>query len=267
MFDCRKTIICIVAFLMIISCLSGCREKSNDTNDVELGDYSNLKISVEKGTVTEANVKAYIEKLIDYYSPDNAVPYEKISDDFVLKNLSDTGYKTVEELKNGIFDYLNQKNEYYAKNNTNAAVKEKLMEICSVKNVSKELLNDRTERQVKIFKSGCQKQYGMTFEDYLKNCNLTEESFRKQTEDSTKKSIIIEKILLKIAEKENVTVDEKEYEEYVDQMIKNYGYSDKNSLFEDYGEKNIKNMFVCEKTVELIAEKADVTYVAPGSLS
>lgn len=262
-----------VLVLCLLFALVGCGKgekdaKTVDTKYVKLGDYKNLSVKVEKSSVTDSTIQSYIERMIDSATPEGqAKPtYDQLTDEFVANNMKDSNCKTVAELKKQVSDYLNSMNDYYAANNTRQAIVDKLSEICTVKSMPKNLLEDRVEQYEKIFKSKCQDQYGMDFEKYLETYQITEKDFRTQAENNMKKTLEQELILLAIGEEEEITVDKKAYAEYVEQMLESYQYETEKALYDDYGKEYIEDSYICDKVLEMLVKDAEVTFVAPGGL-
>ncbi len=246
--------------------LVGCGKDSSGTIEgkyVTLGDYKKISVKVEKGTVSDASVKSYMQKLLDYYAPEGmTVTVETATDDFVKEYVE--GYDTVKGLEEAVRKQLNETNDYYAENNTRTAVVEKLNEICTVKEMPKGLLEERVASYEKLFKEKCKSQYGVEFEEYLKNYGMTEDSFHEQTVKSMEESLKTELILQEIANQEKIEIDKKGYSEFIEQMMKNYGYEKEDKLYEDYGKEYMEDSYLCNKAIELVVEKAEVEFVAPG---
>lgn len=263
-------------YLLIGACLlfalAGCG-KSDKTGDMEtkyvkLGDYKNIAVTVEKSTVTDATVQSYIERMIDSYAPAEGTKptYENLTDEFVAAYMQDTQCKTVSELKEKASEYLNGMNEYYAANNTRSAIVQKLVEICTIKEMPEGLFEDRVARYVKLFKEKCKDNTGMEYEKYLTTYQMTEESFLEQAKSSMEETIEQELILLAIGEQEGIKLEEKAYAEYLEQMLQNYNYEKEEDLYADYGQDYIENSYICEKVLTMLVDNADVSYVAPGGL-
>lgn len=353
--------ITVLMLLWVFLTVTGC-EKSDSASDpnVELGDYSDLEVTVEKGTVTEENVISYINRMLEYNlgyamtdkktvemgdfvrldyeglvdgeeipngsatnvvlemgarnvmegfdesicgreagsefqvnlkfpdpNPSNPdlsgkkivfqvrlrgivqkveMTYEDLTDEYVKEHMQDQGYTSVSDLKDAVSEYLNGTNDYYAENNTRAAVVEKLTEICSVKEVDADILQQRVSEYEKQFKESCKTQYNMEFEEYLEMYQMTEEDFHKQSAETMEENLKEEMILLAIGKKEGIELDEKKYAEFVETMMQNYQYETENELYDAFGRDYIENACMCNQILTMLVEKATVTYVAPGKM-
>ena len=76
--------------------------------------------------------------------------------------------------------------------------------------------------------------------------------------DSLEGQLIIESI----AKKENITIDEKEFEEYKKKVVEDYGYGSEEALLEQHGEEYVRNVFLNEKVMGMLVENAKITYNA-----
>lgn len=268
----KRTINIFLLSLCLIFSLFGCgnqqKAAGKEIGGVILGDYKNIEVTVGKSVITDSTVQSYIERMIENYVSDEASKptFDELTDEFVATQMTDTECKTVEELKQKVSDYLNGLNDYYAENNTRSAIEERLVEICTVKKISEDLLAERVAFQEKVFKVNCSKQYGLDFEEYLKNYQITEKDFHEQTVTTAKEKLRSELILKAIAECENITVKDDEIKKYAEEMLENYGYENIEELYSDYGETYIKSECLCDKVLESLMKKAKVTFVAPGNI-
>lgn len=347
--------------LCVFLTVTGCKKNGSVSDpNVELGDYSNLEVTVEKGTVTEENVISYINRMLEYNlgyaaidkktvemgdfvridyeglvdgeevpngsatnivlevgaknvmegfdeslcgreagsefqvnlkfpdpNPSNPelsgkeivfqvrlreivqkveMTYEDLTDEYVKEHMQDQEYTSVQELKDAVSEYLNSTNDYYAENNTRAAVVEKLTEICSVTEIDAEILQQRVAEYEKQFRESCRTQYNMEFEEFLEMYRMTEADFHEQSVRTMEENLKEEMILLAIGKKEGIGLDEKRYAEYVETMMQNYQYETEDDLYQAFGREYIEDACMCNQILTMLVEKADVTYVAPGAL-
>ncbi len=269
----KKVISVLLAAVCVAVLLAGCGKsesaKDEKTGNVTLGDYKNLEVTVGKSEVNDSAVQSYIERMIgNYVSDDSEQPtYSELTDEFVATNMQDTGCKTVAELSQMIKDYLNGLNEYYAENNIRSEIIEKLSEICTVKEIPQELLDERTAMQERLFKINCQEKYGMDFEEYLASYKATEKSFHEQTVASVKEKLETVLIIRAIAEREKITVTDSEIKKYAEEMTGSYGYENAEKLYSDYGESYIEDECLGDKVIEELMKSVKIIYVSPGELT
>lgn len=188
------------------------------------------------------------------------INYDTITDQYVLDNFSAQGYETVQALKDGIREQLTQSNESTKETDTQSAVLEKLQEVCKVNSLPDGELDERVKDYKDEMEKTLQDSYNMSVEDYLSAINETQEEFDTEINDYMKKNLEVELILTAIADKEGIEVDEEGYKEYINNILSSGNYEDEDALIKEYGEEYVKNIYRNNKAMDLIVEKAVVTY-------
>lgn len=181
--------------------------------------------------------------------------YDTLTDEYVSANL---GYETVQAMKDGLKEYLNNQKQSTAENNKRTAIMNQLMEICTIESLPEGLLDERVSKYKEQMEAMCQEQYQMGLSEYLESISRTEEEFNTEIVDYMKENIELELVLTAIAEKEGMEVDEKEYQTYVDNMVANYQFEDAQGLYDEYGEDYIKNSYLCNKVMDYLVENVTV---------
>lgn len=190
----------------------------------------------------------------------SVMAYEQADDAFIEKNMSSQGYHTVKDLEEGIRKTLEENKAATKKTETQAAVINKLREVCKVKSFPDGLLDQRIKEYMERFESNLQASYGIKVEDYLKSTNTTEEDFNEQVKQLVTETVEGELIISAIAKKEGIEVKDEEFAEYKKNIVETYGYANEEALIGQHGEEYVKNVFLSEKTVDKILESAKVTY-------
>lgn len=185
--------------------------------------------------------------------------YDMLDDAFVEKNMSSQGYKTVADFENGVREQLEESKSATKKQETQAAVIQKLKEVCKVKEFPEGLLDQRMEEYMDRFNANLE-AYGMKLEDYLETSNVTEEDFEAQAKQLVTETLEGELMIEAIAQKENIEIGDEEFEEYKKDVVEEYGYESEEALLEQHGEDYVKNVFLREKTVDMLMENAKITY-------
>lgn len=188
------------------------------------------------------------------------INYDNITDQYVADNFSGQGYETVQALKDGVKEQLTKSNESTKETDTQSAILEKLQEVCTVNSLPDGVLDQRVKEYKDEMEKTLQDKYNMSVEDYLSSMNETQEQFDTEVNDYMQKNLEVELILTAIADKEGIEVDEDGYKEYINNIISNGNYADENALMDEYGEDYVKNIYRNNKAMDLITEKAVVTY-------
>ncbi len=188
------------------------------------------------------------------------INYDNITDQYVADNFSGQGYETVQALKDGVKEQLTKSNESTKETDTQSAILEKLQEVCTVDSLPDGVLDQRVKDYKDEMEKTLKDKYNMSVEDYLSSMNETQEQFDTEVNDYMQKNLEVELILTAIADKEGIEVDEDGYKEYINNIISNGNYADENALMDEYGEDYVKNIYRNNKAMDLITEKAVVTY-------
>lgn len=188
------------------------------------------------------------------------INYDNITDQYVADNFSSQGYETVQALKDGVKEQLTKSNESTKETDTQSAILEKLQEVCTVNSLPDGVLDQRVKDYKDEMEKTLKDKYNMSVEDYLSSMNETQEQFDTEVNDYMQKNLEVELILTAIADKEGIEVDEDGYKEYINNIISNGNYADEDALMDEYGEDYVKNIYRNNKAMDLITEKAVVTY-------
>ncbi len=159
------------------------------------------------------------------------------NDEFVAAN---SEYKTVAEFEEGL---KNDMTEYYAKSDKNAnrsAVITALVDQTSVEKFPEEESEALLEKTMKKIEDTAS-QYGYDTATYVTTYlgYSSEDAFKDYVkgvvEDHIKEKIAV----CSVAKSENKSVNNKEVEDYIQTMIDDYGYEDREAVLEDYTEEDL----------------------------
>lgn len=123
------------------------------------------------------------------------------------------------------------------------------------------LLDQRIDEYMERFHANLE-AYGMKLEDYLQSSGITEEQFQEQIKEVVTDTLEGELIVQAIAGKENVEIGDEEFEEYKKSVVEEYGYASEDALIEQHGEAYVRNIYLNEKTLKMLAETLTITYGA-----
>lgn len=192
------------------------------------------------------------------------VAYDTMTDEYVASNFSYYGFTTAQGMKDGVKEYLVSDNEYNMESSKRSAILEKLAENCEVKELPEGLLDKRVDDYKEKFEAKCQSQYNMSTAEFLAAYyQETEEDFNTQAVEYMKESIETELILLTIADKEGIELDEEGFQSFVSSMMSNYSYSTEDELYADYEKSYVQDSYRCNLAMSFLTENAKVTYTEP----
>lgn len=192
--------------------------------------------------------------------------YDTLSDAYVARNFSYYGFTTAQGMKDDVKQYLDSQNEYAIENSKRSAILEKLAENCQVKELPEGLLDKRVNDYKEKFEAMCQKQYGKSAAEVLKEqYQKSEEDFNTEAVEYMKENLETELILLAIADKEGIELDEEGFKEFVSNMMSNYQYSSEDELYAEYEKNYVQDSYRCNQAISMLVENAKVNYTEPSA--
>ena len=175
----------------------------------------------------------------------------KIDDEFA-KDVSE--FDTLEDLKADIKSKMEKENEERAKYESEEAAIEAVCKDVEV-DIPSGMIETEIDNMVKDIENKLSYQ-GLTLDQYLKLTNKTMENLRKEFDEQANKAVKSRLVLEAIIKAEDIKPDDKEVEEKVKEMAKNYGRPEdellKNEGFKNYIIDNMKY----EKAIAFILDNA-----------
>ena len=175
------------------------------------------------------------------------------------------GVDSVDEVYEQVRSYLEASAESNHKNDVYTAIEDYLLENCTVDvpaEYKADVLQAIHNNFVEQYCNGDESQ----METVLSSYNYTLDEMEEQWSTSVEDSIKLELIVKAIAEKEDITIDDSEFETYVDTIVTNGGYGDADTLYSNYGygdatygENQIKVIYMAGLVLDKLSETAVVT--------
>ena len=182
----------------------------------------------------------------------NSIQEEQLPelDDEYVSDISDA--ETVDAYKENIRKQLEEKKEKQAKNKTENAAIEKLMETSEM-DIPASMIEGQQESMLNEFKQQLSMQ-GMSFDMYSQYTGLNEETMLEQVKPEAEKRVKSRLVLEAVAKAENIEVTDEDLDKKLEEMAAMYGIeADK---FKGYiGEKervSIKKDIAVEKAADFI---------------
>ena len=175
----------------------------------------------------------------------------KIDDDFA-KDVSE--FDTLADLKADIKSKMEKENEERAKYESEEAAIEAVCKDVEV-DIPSGMIETEIDNMVKDIENKLSYQ-GLTLDQYLKLTNKTMENLRKEFDEQANKAVKSRLVLEAIIKAEDIKPDDKEVEEKVKEMAKNYGRPE-DELLKNEGLKNyIVDNMKYEKAIAFILDNA-----------
>lgn len=204
--------------------------------------------------------KASMDVLVQYIKSDVTLSLDTLTDEQAAEAFSTDGIKTVQDLYDMTREIVTQDKEETIRQEAYEKICDHLLETCTVDPFPDAELDSRLNEQMEQMSLLCESYYGMTMEAYLGQAGMTEEEYRKQTEDSLRDTIKLELILTKIADKEDIHYLESAFDEYIGEILNETIYETEEELFAAYDEDYIRMAFRIEYVVDWLINNADMVY-------
>lgn len=193
-----------------------------------------------------------------------SVPAE-LNDEFVKKN---SDVKTVEEYKKVIAKELEESEYKKETGSLKTDIYKKITEEAKISEAIPEVVDAEFDALDKKYRAAAEAN-GIEWADFLKDSlNFTEEEYKETMKEYCEDMVRTQMIIYAMAEKEDVELTEKEYEDIVAEMLEQSGYKDKTEFeaaigmtFDEYAEMsslklNLLLDEVLEKIYTRLVEKA-----------
>lgn len=196
------------------------------------------------------------------------ITYDTLTDEYIsyLGTSAGMSYTSVSELTSAVKSYL----EDSAASNKDTAIRSgvlnQLTDCCTVTGLPDGLMDARLADALRQYESYYCSDGEKTLEEYVtENFGTTYDEFLEQIKSEVEQDIDIQLILETIAEKENIKIDEDEYQQFISNLVSQNAYEDESELYLNYAEKEgdgeayLRKVHLCNKALELIMENANVT--------
>lgn len=187
---------------------------------VKEGDEKEINVTFPKQYVKELAGKDAIFKCTIHEVKEKILP--ELNDEFV-KTLNIEGVDTVDALKASEEKKIHESKEANAKANQYNKLVDTIVE-----NAKVEMSEKTIESEIKAMKSDIEnrvKQNGLTLEQYLEITNQSEKQLEDTLRNDAVKNLKAFVVLAKIAEVENLSVSDKDLDDELEKLGKNYNMS------------------------------------------
>lgn len=198
-----------------------------------------------------------------------AVTMDTLTDDMVADAFTAQNITTKKDLVSYVRNVLENQAANSKSQAAIAKIEDYLLDACEV-TVPDDYLDARLqEYQYEFEQDNCDDTQDL--EQYAKNNSTTVDDLKKQWKELMVKQIKIEFIFGCIAEEENITVTDDEFDQFVQNLISSGSsqMSDTESVYSYYGvgsaadgEKTLRQLYVVNKAISDVVEQANITVEA-----
>lgn len=219
----------------------------------QVGSKVEFDITIPEDTENSA-LKTYAGKTVHYVVEiknivNTIVP--ELTDEWVKEEY---GYMNISTI-DGFKEYL--KRQMYL-SYVYDEVKDTLLDNSTVNSYDSDLLSKYTDIAVTQFESTISSYYGITLDAYLQAMDKTEDEFRKEKEEEAKPDLKERMVIEKIAEAENITLSDEEFNTRMEQYAVEYGLETVDELKQYYDgvwdDSDWKYSILAEKVQEIICD-------------
>ena len=175
----------------------------------------------------------------------------KIDDEFA-KDVSE--FDTLEELKNSIKEKLENQNKERERIEKEDAAIEAVSEKAEV-DIPSGMIETEVDNMMKDIEQRLMYQ-GLTLKQYTDLTGKKEADIRKDFEDQASKNVKYRLVLEAVVKAENIDVDDKELEDRLKEMAKNYGQKEEELLNNENVKKYTRDNMKVEKAIEFLVKNA-----------
>lgn len=215
-----------------------------------VGKKYKVKVTFPKDYAQDvAGKKAVFDVKINYISA------KKLTDD-IVKNDKSNDFKTVKEYKDSVIAKLEEDLEKSADNTIKTAIVKAIVDKSKFKNIDADI-NKELESSIEQIKT----YYNFTLEEYASKMGSDVDTVKKQLKAAAENYVKQTTVLMAIAEKENITLSDKEFSSKVQKTVdesKSQGYEvTKEELFKQLGGKEeAKKYFLQKDVLDWLTSKA-----------
>ena len=177
----------------------------------------------------------------------------KIDDEFA-KDVSE--FDTLDELKNSIKERMQKANEEKAKYEMEDAALNAVSDDVEIE-IPSGMINNEIDNMMKDVEQRLQYQ-GLTLAQYFTLSGKTEAQVREEMKEQAEKAVKSRLVIEAIIKAEDIKPEEKEVEEKLEEMAKNYGKTKEEMAKNEYIKEYIENNMKVEKAIEFIISNAKI---------
>lgn len=176
-------------------------------------------------------------------------------DDEFAKDISE--FDTLEEYKKDVEKKLKEEKEKQAEADKEAQAIEKIVENTEV-NIPDSMIEDQMEQMVEQFNANLSYQ-GLNLETYCKYLGTTVEAFRETLKPQATKDVKLKLALEYIAKTENITATDEDINAKIDELAKEYGNENADSLKNNENiKKYMSERVLQDKTLKVVLDNVVV---------
>ena len=226
---------------------------------VKIGDTVDLELTFPKDYYEELAGKDVVFTVTANYIKKTP----ELTDELVSK-MTDGKYTTIDAYREFEKEELTRQNEESQKSEAYGELMNQLFNTSTISAMPEDLIDYTLDSAHNQYIQMAQ-MYGMTYEDLVSAYGLDQETFDQYLREDIESSLKQELILNAIAEQENITISDEEYQEGAQNYAEMYGYDSVEAFEQTYPKSDITASLLMNKVMEFVRENAVVTEVEPST--
>lgn len=185
----------------------------------------------------------------------------ELNDEFVQK-ISDDKVKNVDDYKKRVKEDLEKSNKKTVESQNKNSAWTAVVKNTELKKDFKKEIKKGVDAMKEQYTQLAAMYYQITFEEFLKQSNITEEQFVEKMEKQVKDQLKSKYASKLIAKKEKLELSEKEYEKKFDEYAKSYGYENGDAFIEANGKdgkEKLKESILLDTVMTWVSDHAKFT--------
>ncbi len=176
--------------------------------------------------------------------------------DALIEKYTEGAHKTIASYKSYVTEYLKQEKETKAKEAARETILKKVISNASFDYVNKDDVKEY-EKKVLSYYEAIAKRFSVSLETYVsyyydKTMDEFNEDIHSIAESTVKEQLVLEKI----AEKENITLSDEQYQSMLQNYMERYNYEDKEAMEKDYTIENLRKSMIYDLTIDFLIANA-----------
>lgn len=188
-------------------------------------------------------------------------------DDELVKKYTSGDYTSVTEFEKDLKDSLAKQNLEDQAQAYEYALWATIIENCKISGYPEDtlkVLSDDYYNYYKDYYTYIASYYGITYEEYLKQFDVTDEIVKEDCLASAKSEMDYMMVASEIAKIEKISISEKEYSTEISSIIEEFSYESEDKFLESYAnhpENYLYESFIFDKVTDYLKEKNTMVYV------
>lgn len=228
---------------------------------VKKGDKKDVKVTFPEGYPASGELELANKDAV-FAVTVNAVKRMGEFNDSAVSELTGGEYDTIEKYKPVLKEQMQDSRDNQYDSMLDNLVIQELLETSEFKDSGCEVLKDwYIDMNINAYKDQAEatdKELDVFIEEYSGGQMTNEKDLRDALKDAAAENTKTELLIHAIAEKENIKIDDKYYDEHLDDIVSSAGFNDASDFEKSYSKSVIKNTMLMDKVLDFVEETVTV---------